>query len=47
MGVNARYLQFYKSGIHDNPKCNSDINHAVLLVGYGVENNQPYWILKN
>ncbi|KAM0000517.1 Cysteine proteinase 3 [Helianthus debilis subsp. tardiflorus] len=24
-----------------------DVNHAVVAVGYGVENGIPYWLLKN
>ena len=24
-----------------------DVNHAVLAVGYGVENDVPYWLIKN
>jgi len=23
------------------------VNHAVLAVGYGVENDIPYWLIKN
>lgn len=24
-----------------------DVNHAVLAIGYGVENGIPYWLIKN
>jgi len=50
IAINASTLQFYFGGIMDpfsflcNPK---GLNHGVLLVGYGVENNKPYWIIKN
>ena len=27
----------YESGIFDDPKCGCNVNHAVLMVGYGVE----------
>ncbi|KAE8714082.1 Cysteine proteinase 2 [Hibiscus syriacus] len=43
-------FQFYKSGVYTNDTCGStstDVNHAVLAVGYGVENGVPYWLIKN
>jgi C1A family cysteine protease len=39
------YLQFYKTGYATLP--NGDINHAVVLCGYGMDGNKPYWIMKN
>ncbi|MBA0693930.1 hypothetical protein Goari_004269 [Gossypium aridum] len=43
-------FRFYKSGVYTSKTCGStpmDVNHAVLAVGYGVENGVPYWLIKN
>jgi len=46
--LNAAKLSFYKSGIYDPKSCNpKDLDHGVLMVGYGAEDSQDYWILKN
>lgn len=42
---------YYDGGIYYDPACEGItrdmLDHAVLLVGYGIENNVPYWIVKN
>jgi C1A family cysteine protease len=40
-------FQNYNTGIYDDPTCSKNINHAMLIVGYGTENGIDYWILKN
>lgn len=43
-------FNFYIGGIYYNAKCktkNDDLDHAVLVVGYGSENGHDYWLVKN
>lgn len=41
-------FQLYSSGIYDEPSCDPhQLDHAVGLVGFGVENNVKYWIVRN
>jgi Papain family cysteine protease len=38
----------YKSGIYFDPTCSKDVNHAMLLVGYGTDPvGGAYWTVKN
>ncbi|CAF0991538.1 unnamed protein product [Didymodactylos carnosus] len=48
VALNAEMLQFYHKGIFDPRLCNpKNLDHAVLLVGFGIEGKKPYWIVKN
>tara|TARA_B100001287_G_C22643176_1_gene511213 strand:+ start:28 stop:1050 length:1023 start_codon:yes stop_codon:yes gene_type:complete len=41
-------FQLYHSGIYTNKKCsNKDLDHGVLLVGYGKYNGVSYWKVRN
>ncbi|XP_037470823.1 ervatamin-B-like [Triticum dicoccoides] len=41
-----RSLQHFKSGIYKGP-CGTALDHAVLVVGYGVRDGEKYWVVKN
>jgi len=44
-------FQFYSGGIVDDRSCGNDLDHAVVVIGYGIEksnnNQQAYWIVRN
>jgi cathepsin L len=42
-------FQFYSGGILSDPSCGMQLDHGVLVVGYGTDSttNTPYWIVKN
>lgn len=44
--ADKQVFQLYKSGVL-NATCGTQLDHGVLLVGYGNEDNQDYWLVRN
>lgn len=47
VAVDAKLWSFYGGGIFNSCGKDATINHAVTLVGYGHEEKQGYWLIRN
>ncbi|OCT66468.1 cathepsin S [Xenopus laevis] len=52
VAIDSNHLEFrqYKKGVYTNKKCDDTYlgqDHAVLVVGYGREDGEDYWLVKN
>nr|XP_056709179.1 cathepsin S [Euleptes europaea] len=49
VAIDATHETFflYKSGVYDDPHCSQEVNHAVLVIGYGTLDGKDYWLVKN
>lgn len=45
--ADTQYFQSYSSGVLTSTECGTKLDHGVLIVGYGTENNIDYWLVKN
>jgi cathepsin L len=45
--ADKRVFQTYSSGVLSDSACGTKLDHAVTAVGYGTENGQEYFLVKN
>ncbi|XP_062136123.1 cathepsin L-like [Drosophila sulfurigaster albostrigata] len=48
VAIDASFFQHYEGGVLDEPLCQGEVNHGVVVVGYGRDDiGGDYWLVKN
>jgi len=45
--ADTKAFQLYKSGVLTGDACGTNLDHGVLIAGYGIEDGTEYWLVKN
>lgn len=45
--ADKRSFQFYKSGVYGDEECGNKLDHGVLAVGYGTEDGEDFFLVRN
>lgn len=47
VAASSDVFQFYSSGVITGPDCGTQVDHAILAVGYGTDGDTDYFLVKN
>lgn len=47
VAINGDTIRNYAGGIFNNILCPNELNHGIVVIGYGALDDNDYWILKN